>query len=275
MFDDFYDILIELNSRARQLLEDAQHLDEAIDASEGIRDVESVKRILKRLCDGMSEIVKQVHPESSLLSRLFKRTGKVTYAPNIAGAVEEFVRVHEQQLRSMGVSERMLEKLKAAIRQSAGPEGEPVQIDVEAIGRNLRNMRELICHGANITDKVVSSKEILKGCVQGAMGAATIVIDITTVFTVPDVSGIIIYKTVKSTIVGGRMVHKAIRSIRTGLQKIALIPPTLEEPADPETPPAGNPSSPQSTPPTKPKEIKYPRASPADRDRYKLGPKKP
>lgn len=281
MFDDFYDILIELNNRARELLQDAQHLDEAIDASDGLRNVENIKRIMQRLCNGMSAIVEHVHPEKPLLSRLFRRTGKVTYTPNIAGAIEEFIRVHEQQLRSLGISDKMLEKIKAAIRQSAGPEGEPVQIDIDAIARNLRNIRELICHGAHITDQIVSSKEVLKGCVQGAMGAATIVIDITTVFTVPDVTGIIIYKTVKSTIVGGRMVYKAIRSIRTGLQKLGLKAPALEEPADPEAPPSADPETPgaddPSPPPTTPRAINYPRPSPADRKRFQLpkGPKKP
>jgi hypothetical protein len=244
MIDEFSHVIFELNEKARALLEGGEKLEAEL--SDALPDAERRSRIqelMNGLCKGMTGIIDMLDSPSSPVDRFLKHTRAIAISPTVAKAMDEFVTSHEQQLRSIGLSEDIIAKVSKLLRdESTGNDDAPVHLDETGLVSNLRTLQELICKIAGTIDQLVELWEpkLLKACVKGVIGAATVVVDITGIFTVPDVTGWVLFKSIKSTLIGGRMVTNAINAIKEGWQsfvarrtqrKLAdkLVKPTLKK----------------------------------------------
>jgi hypothetical protein len=250
MIDDFADFIFELNQKARELLEHATELDEELDKKPSTSDPDRLARIQKHmdsLCSAMTKVVEILELPSSPLDRFFKRTHGVLMLPDVADSLRHFLRAHEQQLHGMGVSERATEKFKALLEEQAyGSMDDPVRVDQVTkdeggkdvgILVDLKKLQDLVCDCAKVVGQVanIGKLNLLKPCVKGVMGAAAVVIDITGLFTVPDVTGWVLFKAAKSTWVGGKLVKNAIGSISEALQVFSSDDGHKKSRPDPET----------------------------------------
>jgi hypothetical protein len=222
MIDEFSHIIFELNEKARDLLEGGEKLEAELSAA--VPDAERRRRIqelMNGLCKGMTSIIEMLQSPSSPLDRFLRHTRGIAISPTVARAMDEFVTSHEQQLRSIGISEDFIAKVSELLRdESTGKDDATVQLDENGLVSNLRTLQELICKIAGVIDQLAElwDPTLLKACVKGVIGAATVVVDITGLFTVPDVTGWVLFKSIKSTFLGGRMVVKAINAINEGWQ---------------------------------------------------------
>jgi hypothetical protein len=268
MIDDFIDAINALNKAARDLLENAHQLDDEIGRAQSLARLDKLKGLTQKLCEGMRGVVELLGPQQPVLERFFKKTRGVAYVARSREALDGFLKEHEAKLRELGVSDAAIAKLKRALGKETKGSGSTVEADAKEMLAGVRELQQLICQSAVFIDKLAGATDVLKGCVKGAMGVATIVIDITGLLTIPDVTGIVIFKAVKSTLVGGNMVRKAVGSIKKGFKKLKIRPgrtpkagPT--KPVPPENPAAAEPKRPEPN---------YPRPSPEDRERLKLKP---
>jgi hypothetical protein len=271
MIDDFGDAIDALNRAARNLLEDASQLDDELKKSAAARNLDSLKSLTQKLCQGMQEVVGLLDPKSPVLGRFREKTEGVTYGAKGAAALKSFLDDHEKALLKAGVSAKAIEKLKRVLRSENKGGKNFVETDAKGMVARVRELQQLICNSAAFIDQLAGATDVLKGVVKGAMGVATIVVDITGLLTIPDVTGIVIFKAVKSTFVGGRMVYKAIDAIKSGFKKLRL---RLKRIPDP---PKAAKQAPQEAPPSPPEaprtEPNYPRPTPEQRERFKLKPK--
>ena len=222
MIDEFSHLIFELNEKARALLEGGEKLEAELSAA--VPDAERRSRIqelMNRLCHGMTSIMVLLDSPSSPIDRFLKHTRGIAISPTVAKAMDEFLTSHEQQLRSIGISGGIIAKVTQLLRdESTGNDDAPVQLDEKGLISNLRTLQGLICQVAGAVDQLVElwDPKLLKACVKGVIGAATVVVDITGIFTIPDVTGWVLFKSIKSTLLGGRMVANAINAINEGWQ---------------------------------------------------------
>jgi hypothetical protein len=277
MFDDFADLIFELNKKARDILETAEQLDGEIDRAPSAERLRQLEDLMPRLCSGMTGIVEMLNSERSIMDRFLKRTGGVAYTAKASNAMKEFMRVHAQHLHGVGVSESIISKLKKVL-EDEGADPEAVEANGEDILDSLRQLQSLICQSSGLVEKIAASTELLSGCVKGVMGAATIIVDVTGVFTIPDITGLVIFKAVKSTVIGVNMVRKAVGTIETGLRKLGIKPATdAQAPGSTrsdDTPPDTShdelsPQDPGSAP------RQFPRPTPEQREKFKFKSKPP
>ncbi len=222
MIDELYHLISELNEKARALLEGGEKLEAEL--SPALPDAERRSRIqdlMNGLCKGMTSIIDMLESPASPVDRFLKHTRGIAISPTVAKAMDEFVTAHEQQLRGIGISKDIIDKVSNLLRdESTGNDDAPVQLDEKGLVSNLRTLQGLICKIAGAIDQLAELWEptLLKACVKGVIGAATVVVDITGIFTVPDVTGWVLFKSIKSTLLGGRMVTNAINAINEGWQ---------------------------------------------------------
>lgn len=274
MIDEFGDAISALNKAARDLLEDAHELDDEIKRAESGARLDKLKSLTQRLCQGMRVVVDVLDPPASpnkpesILDRFSRKTGEVVYTAKSKKVLDEFLRDHEEALRKLGANENAIRKLKDALRAEGGARARTVQSDPKRLMKNVRDLQKLICKSAEFIDQLSGATNMLKGAVNGAMGVATIVVDITGVLTIPDICGIVIFKAVKSTILGGNMVRKAVGAMKKGFAKVRL----RRKPAAEETKaePPSTQAAPPSSPPAPPKSH-LPPLSTEQRKRWTLG----
>ncbi len=249
MIDEFADFIFELNQKARELLERATDMDAELDEKLGTSAPDRLGRIqehMNKLCSAMMSVVEILESPSSPLDRFFKRTRGVLMLPDVADALGEFVKSHEQQLHGMRVSESAIEKFKALLEeQVSGSMDEPVRVDQVTkdkdgndigILADLRKLQGLVCDCSKVVGQLadIGKLNLLKPCVKGVMGAAAVVVDITGLFTVPDVTGWVLFKAAKSAWAGGELVKNAIGAIDEALQVITSEDIRRETRSDPE-----------------------------------------
>ena len=211
MLDALSDLIFELHEQARDLFDNVSQLDAALDEETGRSRTHEIADMMKKLCAGMSNVVRLID-NPSIVDRFFRVTGGVAVAPRVEKALDEFLDAHEKQLRGIGVSGTAIERLRKMLEKESGNENEDDSVTVSSdLLENLQTMQKLVCKSAELAGLI--DRSVLKSCVKGVMGAATVVVDITGLLTVPDVTGLIIWKAVKSTWFGGKMVKEAIEVV--------------------------------------------------------------
>ncbi|MEQ1484396.1 hypothetical protein [Methyloglobulus sp.] len=135
---------------------------------------------------------------------------------------------HKGRLIELGVKQELIDKLLEYLKQktedtidhpvSVGKKSNEFVAKESEIVKNLKNLRGSICSAAEKLEMIVAflgqGSGLLKSVVKGVMGATTVVVDITSVVTVPDITGGVLYTAVKSTKVGGDLVVESYENIK-------------------------------------------------------------
>jgi hypothetical protein len=211
MWDVF---LEELHQRAQELLNDATDLDKAIQGS--TKPTRTTAEILQRACGALTRIKAILDSKSGPLDRLVAKVGGVIVGATAEKVWDDFVKEHEDLLRTFGVSEGLLKQLRKDLEEDISPDERlaPETVDARYIKDRISDIQQLICSLAQEAKEHTLTPELIGQCVKGLIGASMIVVDITGALTVPDVTGIVLFKAVKSTFAGGRMLQKAVGKAR-------------------------------------------------------------
>jgi hypothetical protein len=180
----------------------------------------------------MKRVVEVLENPSAILDRFFALTGEVRMLPDMEDerALVDFLQSHERYLVKIGVTEPAIQKLTALLKDNFS---ETLRASVMVhdgngdgnAGRILAELRDLqrwICTSAAAVDRLKMhwSPKMLKACALGAVGAATVVVDVTSVF-VPSLTLPLFFHAVASTLAGRRMVKSAIGAIREAFDTLS------------------------------------------------------
>jgi hypothetical protein len=222
--DDLIDVINEL---AKELLENAQELDDEI----GLPNANAAKVAagLQKLCDGLTKVIDQLEDKASPLQkfvRMFRDTG-VGAVPkdqdDRAAKIRKYLAEHRAVLVKLQVPDRIIDRVLAELKPEAEMSG-PNAIDShqtlerDDIIKPLKELRDIVCQiaAAAQTIDILANKGLVTQVVKGTIGAATIVVDVTGGITAihVDPTGWVLLKAAKSVMAGGKMVYGAVRELK-------------------------------------------------------------
>lgn len=209
-----------LNEYAATLLNNADELNELIEeqVSEVIKqeDIPHFKEIFGNMCNALTLIVGILDGENAPLPRLIKELSGIDL-PAHKVDLEDFLKSHHEMLMKIGAPPRLIKQLLDMMSQESIETPQTVtQENGENFKREINELRNIICSMHQNVEKIDNALnlEVARACVKGTMGASLIVVDVTGAFMVPDMTGFVLYKAVKSTWTGYRWVVDGVKRLR-------------------------------------------------------------
>ena len=209
----------DLNSFAVDLLKEAKELKGVIENG-GLGFVQ-LEPSMKRLCFILTQVIEILESRGSLLRHLVRRIAGI----KLGGALdhlEAYLREHRATLVKLGVADDIIERVLSALRDEAVRSGsasnlqEPQTLSMEDALSPLKELRDVICkmaHDKNI-EAIANAKEVLVHVIDGVIGGAIVVVDITAAFSAGhEPTGWVLFKSVKSVWAGATKIRKSVKGI--------------------------------------------------------------
>lgn len=219
------ELIDAINKLATELLQAAQDLDAQL--GEANPNHEVLKDLLHRICDVLTKIVESLEQEPSPLRRLVRMLDG-TLAAQTFDRLAGYIADHRAALVRLRVPDQLIERVVASLHDQA-EDGEnaldrPQTLRLDDAIAPLKSLRDLVCGIANAADiaKILATPALLKQIVGATLGAATIVVDVTSAVAASsmDPIGWVLVKAVKSVWAGVIMVRSAIREIKGMLKSL-------------------------------------------------------
>jgi len=210
-----------LNKLATELLGWAQNLETQIDGPN--LQGKALQDSLQKICEALSKTIEIFEKKDSLLNKLINIIDG-TLLSHAVDRLTRYIDEHRSFLEKIGVPKEQIEKVieglkKQALEKIGGLTSFETPETIENINvviTPLKELRELVCEIANVTDvaMIVANKEVIREIIKGTIGAATIVVDVTGAFHVPDPTAWVYFKAVKSVWSGIRKIKSAVSKLK-------------------------------------------------------------
>jgi hypothetical protein len=222
--DDLVDVINEL---AKELLENAQELDDQIGLPNP--SVSKVADGLKKLCDGLTTVIDQLEDKASPLQRfvrMFRDTTVSAASKNrddLEAKVRKYLAEHRSVLVKLQVPDRIIDRVLGLLKPEAEMTGDnalenPQTLERDNVIKPLKELRDIVCQIAEAaqTMDILANKGLITQVVKGTIGAATIVIDVTGGIAAihVDPTGWVLLKAAKSVLAGGTAVYRAVKELK-------------------------------------------------------------
>lgn len=221
-------ILVLLNQYAEKLLDAATKISDQLELGPE-QVISSSKRqellkVLKVLCADLGEVSKLLALEGSPLSDLVRReSGVETCAP--LSRIEEFISSHKIVLSIFGLKDPLLEQTLDTLRVIVDHGGDvpfdeaQPPIKANSVRDAIDQFRDVVCKIANageVANDFIQMTDTLRTIVNGVVGVALVVVDITGATTVGlhDLTFQVVFHAVRSTLSGVSMVKKATGKLK-------------------------------------------------------------
>lgn len=217
-----HDIITILNDAAKELLTEAHRLEAAI--NNATDKPEELKKQLKRFCKILTIMLNNLEHTNSPLRRLVNWLGGIKLSAT-SERLGEYLREHGAAFERLGIPKEIIESAMNSLRLEAkGSENaldKPQTVTIDDVIKPISEFRDLVCKIAKGATITLTPVEIARQVVKGAIGTATVVVDITGgIHAAPvDPTCWVVFKAVKSVCAGVRMVKKAVANIKEMIRR--------------------------------------------------------
>ena len=258
--DDLIEALIKA---AKELFEQAEALEGVLD--DGTSSIDSRKialiETLRSICASLGIVHTNLTDERGPLFKLIRRIDGIEIGDALR-RVERFFEEHEEAIERIGVCPESAKKAVRRMRARVERKGwkrffRPETLDAEGAVGALADLRDLVCKLSQMADvyELLATPKLLKGVVEGATGAAIVVVDVTgavTAFSNALFSEWVLFKAVKSIWTGTKMVRNAVQCVTDAIDTLKWqraeteeecrrsgdeTPPTVPDPVATKLPP--------------------------------------
>jgi hypothetical protein len=222
------DLIQALHEKITELLQQAQELDKTLELhSENEappkETVERIGNLLHNICDALTKTAMQLRDPKSPLQELVRRLDGIPMV-GPASLLERFLEEHKQFfINKLHVPPATVTKLIDYLKREA-EEGDARLTDQHTLDPNivietLESFRDVVCDLSRMARdlEIIWSPDLIKPVVKGVIGTCLVVSDITGAILAPDFTGFVLFKAVKSTMAGVRLVTASVSAIKERL----------------------------------------------------------
>ena len=216
-----------LDSKARELLELANDLEESLDALPTETLLPKIDAFLSKACAALGEVELIFNGNDSPLDELVRRIDGAVVAA-ASSRLNEFLNDHAQMLKRIGVSQKTIDKTLQLLESTMKSDSDlsldhPATLERDSDDKRLalaleelHEFRKFVCALQASTQQLREVLDVrpIKACVQGVAGVCLVVVDTTGALTVPDPTAWVYVKAVKSVWSGFKLMRKAFEAAK-------------------------------------------------------------
>lgn len=217
MEEAIIDALFDLEDRARRMLGECNEIEEYLaiehETPEGLK---AARDFFQNSCEQLGGLIEVLGQSDSPLHLLEQMLDDGLYSFRLDSRAEpRFLDWQRKLIRRSGGTDSLAERLAEFLKNDLNSEL-PESVTADQVIGEVQAVREEICRIAERLNVIsgVPVRGLIQDGLKGVGGVCLIVVDVTGVFTVPDFSGWVFVKAVKSVSGGTGMLRRAVRGLR-------------------------------------------------------------